>query len=80
MGKTDNLRARTNNHRSGCRSGKTSDIFDQHVYSCHRAQAVPPSEPMFLLYVLMACSDFNKLLSIERDMHLRGFDTLFKVT
>ena len=80
LGKTDDLRARTNNHRSGCRSGRTSDIFDQHVYSCHRAQGTPPTEPMFLLYVLMACSDFNKLLSIERDMHLRGFDTLFKVT
>ena len=80
LGKTDDLRARTNNHRSGCRSGKTSDIFDNHVYSCHHSQGIPPTEPMFLLYVLMACSDFNKLLGIERDMHLKGFDTLFKVT
>ena len=80
LGKTDDLRARTNNHRSGCRSGKTSDIFDLHVYSCHHRQGIPPTEPMFHLYVLMACSDFNKLLSIERDMHLKGFDTLFKGT
>ena len=80
LGKTDDLRARTNNHRSGCRSGKTSDIFDKHVHSCFRSQGIAPTEPMFLLYVLMACSDFNKLLGIERDMHLKGFDTLFKVT
>ena len=38
------------------------------------------SEPMFLVYVLMACRDYDKLLSIERDMHLRGFDTVFKLT
>ena len=80
LGKTDDLRARTNNHRSGARSGKTTDIFDNHVFSCHRAQGLPPSEPMFLVYVLMACRDYDKLLSIERDMHLRGFDTVFKLT
>ena len=80
LGKTDDLRKRTNNHRSGARSGRTSDVFDNHVFSCHQAQGVLPSEPMFLVYVLMACRDYNTLLSIERDMHLRGFDTTFKLT
>ena len=77
LGKTDNLQERTNNHRSGCRKGKTSDKFDNHVYQCARAQNVVPSEPYFLLYVMMACSDYNKLLNIERRLHLKGHDTTF---
>ena len=79
LGKTDNLRDRTNNHRSGCRNGTGRDIFDNHVHSCRLACGVPPKEPEFLMYCLMACSDFNKLLSYERGMHLRGFDTMFKL-
>ena len=79
LGKTDNLRDRTNNHRSGCREGKTSDIFDNHVFACHRSKGVPPREPLFLLYVFMACSDYNKLLNIERRLHLQGHDTTFKL-
>ena len=42
LGKTDNLRDRTNNHRSGCRKGTGSDLFDKHVYSCRLASRVPP--------------------------------------
>ena len=79
LGKTDNLRDRTNNHRSGCRNGTGHDIFDNHVYSCRLTSGGPPKEPEFLMYCLMACSDFNKLLSYERGMHLRGFDTTFKL-
>ena len=79
LGKTDNLRDRTNNHRSGCRNGTGPDIFDNHVHSCRLTSGVPPKEPEFLMYCLMACSDFNKLLSYERGMHLRGFDTMFKL-
>ena len=79
LGKTDNLRDRTNNHRSGCRNGKSSDIFDNHVFACHRAQGLSLQEPYFLLYVLMACSDYNKLINIERKLHLKGHDTAFKL-
>ena len=79
LGKTDNLRDRTNNHRSGCRNGTGPDVFDNHVHSCRLTSGVPPKEPEFLMYCLMACSDFNKLLSYERGMHLRGFDTMFKL-
>ncbi len=79
LGKTDVLRSRTNNHRSGCREGKTSDIFDNHVYSCSRSSGLPITEPHFLLYVMMACNDYNKLLTIERRLHLAGHDTTFKL-
>ena len=34
---------------------------------------------LFLLYVLMACNDYNKLLNIERRLHLKGHDTTFKL-
>ena len=78
LGKTDNLQKRTNNHRAGCRNGKSTDLFDNHVYGCPQALGVTPSEPYFLLYVMMACSDYNKLLNIERRLHLQGHDTVFK--
>ena len=79
LGKTDNLRKRTNNHRTGCRGGKGTDIFDNHVYSCSRSQGLAITEPLFILYVMMACSDYNKLLNIERRLHLAGHDTTFKL-
>ena len=79
LGKTDNLRDRTNNHISGCRNGKGSDIFDNHVHSCARSKGLPPSEPFFLLFCMMACNDYSKLLKIERILHLKGHDTVFKL-
>ena len=79
LGKTDNLRDRTNNHRSGCRLGKSSDIFDNHVHSCPKTQGLTLQEPFFQLYVLMVCSDYNKLINIERKLHLQGHDTVFKL-
>ena len=80
LGKTDNLRKRTNNHRSCCRNGGSSDIFDNHVYRCSRSQGKEAIEPFFLLFVLMECSDYNKLINIERNLHLAGHDTTFKRT
>ena len=77
LGKTDNLEKRTNNHRSGCRNGRSSDKFDNHVYGCPRTLGIAPQEPFFLLFVMMSCSDYNKLLNIERALHLKGHDTTF---
>ena len=34
VGKTDNLRDRTNNHITCCRWGSGTDIFDLHVHAC----------------------------------------------
>ena len=76
LGKTDNLRNRTNNHRSGCREGRGSDIFDNHVFNC---KGPTLREPLFRMYVLMACSNYDKLLNIERRLHLKGLDTTFKL-
>jgi hypothetical protein len=79
LGKTDNLRDRTNNHITGCRKGKGTDVFDNHVFDCFRSKGLPPSEPFFLLFCLMACNDYHKLLNIERNLHLKGHDTVFKL-
>lgn len=80
LGKTDNLRRRTNNHRSACRLGTSTDIFDNHVFACHQNLGLQRMEPEFFLFCLMACSDYNKLLSYERDMHLKYFDTTFQLS
>ena len=75
-GKTDVFRARTNNHISGCKGGAASDEFDTHVYNCSRNRNVPHNEPYFKAYIYMVASDYNKLLNLERKLHLAGHDTL----
>ena len=76
LGKTDHLRNRTNNHKSACKEGGGSDKFDNHVFRC-KGESL--QEPVFLMYCLMACSDYNKLINIERNLHLKGHDTIFKL-
>ena len=80
LGKAEDLRERHNNHRLGCRGGKGTDIFDNHVYNCARSKGLAGvTEPNYLMYIMMECSDYNKLLSIERKLHLAGHDTTFKL-
>ena len=63
-----------------CQIWYQTDIFDNHVFACHQNLELQRMEPEFLLFCLMACSDYNKLLSYERDLHLKNFDTTFKLT
>ena len=81
IGKTDDTRVRSNNHISGCRCGTSSDIFDQHVYSCSGMEFLTKeekqaNEPYFKLHIMMVCSDYNKLLSYESKFHALKMDTL----
>ena len=71
VGKTNNLRKRTNVHISSCKSGKTSDIFDKHVYACKKDHV----DPVFKLYVLLELNNYDKLRVYEDDFHRKGFDT-----
>ena len=71
IGKTNNLRKRTNVHSSSCKSGKTTDIFDKHVHACKKDHA----DPVFKLYVLLELNNYDKLRVYEDDFHKRGFDT-----
>ena len=80
IGKTDNCRERTNNHISGCRYGRTPNIFDQHVHTCATAKGMnlldSNNEPFFKLHILMVCSNYYKLLSYESALHKKGLDTM----
>ena len=78
IGKTDDCRERTNNHISGCRHGRTTDKFDNHVYACAPQKGMELVEPYFKLYFLMVCSNYHKLLSHENALHARGLDTINK--
>ena len=73
-GKTDNFRNRTNDHISKSRSGKSTNIFDIHVYNCSRNFS--PRVPLFKAYIFMVMNDYNKLLNSERQLHLAGHDTM----
>ena len=72
-GKTDNFRSRTNDHISKCRTGKSTNIFDLHVHSCSGGTLI---EPFFRANIFMVLSDYNKLLNVERQLHLAGHDTM----
>ena len=76
IGKTDDCRERTNNHMTGCRYGKSTNIFDKHVFGCAKERGMDLLEPYFKLYILMVCNNYHKLLSYESALHARGLDTL----
>ena len=76
IGKTDDGRERTNNHMSGCRHGRTTDDFDNHVFKCDKEKCMNLIEPYFKFYILMVCNNYYKLLSYESALHARGLDTL----
>ena len=75
-GKTETtLRARTNNHISSCRNGSSTNIFDNHVYPCGiRNNCLKP--PYFKLFAFMKLSDKRKLITYERYLHRKGYDTM----
>lgn len=71
-GKTNILRKRTNTHISGCRTGRTTDIFDLHVFECNPQH----NEPFFKLYVFVELSDTKFLDSYEKYIHSCNYDTM----
>ena len=72
IGKTNNLRLRTNGHISSCRLGNSSDKFDNHVFACNKEK----EEPFFKLAVFMEVNDIDKLLVYEHYLQKCGHDTL----
>lgn len=71
-GQTNHLRNRTNNHISGCRTGRTTDKFDLHVHKCNKTL----TEPFFKLYVFVELSDGSLLDAYENYLHRCNFDTM----
>ena len=76
VGKTDNLRDRTNNHISCCRHGTGSDLFDLHVHACADKVKKELTEPYFKLFAFMEVRDYSMLRNHERRLHLQGHDTI----
>ena len=61
---------------TGCRHGKSTDDFDNHVFACWKERGVPHTEPYFKIWIFMVLNDYQKLLKYERDLHLAGHDTM----
>ena len=71
------LRLQTNNHISCCRSGKGTNIFDNHVYKCGtKYNCLKP--PYFEMYAFMKISAEEKLSTYEKYLHRKGYDTMNK--
>ena len=79
IGKTDDTRERTNNHITCCSHGTGTDMFDNHVFNCANNKGLPLIEPFFKLYIMMVCSDYNKLLDYESRFHSLGLDTMNRI-
>ena len=61
-------------HKSSCVSGKSTDIFDNHVFECKGS--TKPQGPLFLIYVLMELNDAEKLIAYESLFHSKSIDTM----
>ena len=78
VGKTKTpFNTRINNHRSDCRTGKTTDVFDLHVHSCCKKNKVK-SEPFFRVQAFMTVKEEKMLLTYESYLHKKGFDTIYR--
>ena len=74
-GKTWDFRERMNNHISACRNGRSSDLFDEHVYHCKQKHPDPDAEPYFHIYAFMIVRK-ESLLTYEKHLHKKGYDTI----
>ena len=75
-GKTiTSLRLRMNNHRSNCRTGRTSDVFDKHVHECAIKQN-DWKEPLFEIRAFISFKSSEKLMTYEKEFHNRGYSTI----
>ena len=76
VGKTKTqFNTRINNHRSDCRSGSTSDVFDIHVHECIRKNKVK-AEPYFTVQAFMTVKEEEMLMTYESYLVKKGFDTI----
>ena len=73
-GKTSTIfRARINNHRSDCFTGRTSDVFDKHCHDCGAHRGI---QPFFRVKAFMKLSHPGKLLTYEKMLHDRKYATI----
>ena len=71
------FRIRLNNHISDCKTGRTSDIFDLHVHECGTKNGCL-KPPYFKVFAYMKLSSPDMLLSYEKYLHSKKFDTINK--
>ena len=75
IGKTNNLRLRTNNHITGCRCGNGPNIFGNHVFHCGRNNNCH-EEPFFKVYAFTTLQEESKLQLHEKHLQHENYDTM----
>ena len=75
IGKTVDLKSRTNVHITGCRHGNGPNKFDNHVYSCNK-ESTQLTEPYFKLYCMMIFDNEKPLLTYEAYLQKQRHDTM----
>ena len=71
------LRLRMNNHILSCNSGKGTNIFDNHVFTCG-SERNSLKAPFFKIYGFMKLKSDQNLITYERYLHGMGLDTMNK--
>ena len=78
-GKTKEMRPRMNNHASSCRTGRSTNIFDKHVFACRKKHGAKGDiEPFFHIYAFYTVKHTESLETHEKNLHLKGYDTMNK--
>ena len=77
IGKTVDLKGRTNQHITGCRHGNGPNKFDNHVFNCTKFDT-ELKEPYFKLFVMMKFQNEKPLLTYESYLQSMGHDTMNK--
>ena len=78
-GKTDVLRARTNQHISDIKCGRGGK-FDEHIRQCAKKHHKNLVEPFFQLRVFFVLKRYSQLLDYEAMIHASGHDTMNRPT
>ena len=72
---TKGFKVRINQHIFECKTGISTCKFPRHVYSCGIKNNCL-QEPFFSLNIMLRLNESDRLESIEKYFHLKGYDTM----
>ena len=72
---TKGFKLRKNQHISDCKTGVSTRKFPRHVYECGTKNNCL-EEPFFSLNIMFWLNKSDRLETIEKHFHLKGYDTM----
>ena len=72
---TNGFKVRTNHHIYDCKTGVSTCKFPRQTYDCSVKNNCL-EEPFFSINILLLLNKSDKLETIEKHFHLKGYDTI----